>query len=240
MRRLSLTVIAAFVVALSGLFTGTAFADGGCPSDMPCNSPNTVPPDPGGYSGAAAAAYADKYALGANPAYPDLSANGGGGDCTNFVSQAMLAGGWVMTGTATQTDDTYWHFIRTSSTTGSYTRTWSAANNLWRYEAYTPYSVFEGKWNPGSASWLTAFTPGPVKSGDVILYNWYNDDNSSTASTHWSMQTGYGTTQNGQPPLNIYGNYVDEHTTNRYHVFWSLYPYNTKRATTSYRFWHMT
>ena len=62
MRRLSLTVIAAFVVALSGLFTGTAFADGGCPSDMPCNSPNTVPPDPGGYSGAAAAAYADKYA----------------------------------------------------------------------------------------------------------------------------------------------------------------------------------
>jgi len=43
----------------------------------------------------AAVEYALKWALGRNPAYRDHSRNtGGGGDCTNFVSQVMLAGGW--------------------------------------------------------------------------------------------------------------------------------------------------
>lgn len=40
-----------------------------------------------------AAAYARQYALTANPAYPPFP-----NDCTSFVSQAMLAGGWTMVG----------------------------------------------------------------------------------------------------------------------------------------------
>jgi hypothetical protein len=40
--------------------------------------------------------YALKWAFNRNPAFPDYSAQGGGGDCTNFVSQALLAGGWTM------------------------------------------------------------------------------------------------------------------------------------------------
>ena len=46
---------------------------------------------------AAAAAYAVAWANHRNPLFPDFSGNqGGGGDCTNFVSQCMLAGGWPM------------------------------------------------------------------------------------------------------------------------------------------------
>jgi hypothetical protein len=47
----------------------------------------------------AAASYAIKYALHYNPEWPSDKRQdraGGGGDCTNFVSQALLAGGWTM------------------------------------------------------------------------------------------------------------------------------------------------
>ena len=44
-----------------------------------------------------AAAYANAWAMGRNPQYYDYSAIGG--DCTNFISQCLLAGGSVMNGT---------------------------------------------------------------------------------------------------------------------------------------------
>ena len=42
----------------------------------------------------AAAAYAERWALGRNPAYYDFDALGG--DCTNFISQCLYAGSGVM------------------------------------------------------------------------------------------------------------------------------------------------
>ncbi|MFB7633545.1 amidase domain-containing protein [Streptomyces sp. NPDC056149] len=47
-----------------------------------------------GYDYNAMAAYATKYWSRYNPDYPDFSDAGAGGDCTNFVSQALKAGGW--------------------------------------------------------------------------------------------------------------------------------------------------
>ena len=47
-----------------------------------------------GYDRAAAAAYAYQWAFSRNPAYLDFT--GIGGDCTNFVSQCLYAGGGVM------------------------------------------------------------------------------------------------------------------------------------------------
>jgi hypothetical protein len=46
------------------------------------------------YDRAAAVAYARKWALSRNPAYYDYDPLGG--DCTNFASQCVLAGGGVM------------------------------------------------------------------------------------------------------------------------------------------------
>ncbi|MFC5723939.1 amidase domain-containing protein [Streptomyces gamaensis] len=46
----------------------------------------------GGYDYAAMADYAEKYWRNYNPAYRKF--NDAGGDCTNFISQALAAGGW--------------------------------------------------------------------------------------------------------------------------------------------------
>lgn len=48
----------------------------------------------GTYDYKAMAAYAQKYWSKYNPDYPDYNGQGAGGDCTNFVSQALKAGGW--------------------------------------------------------------------------------------------------------------------------------------------------
>ncbi|MFE6621282.1 amidase domain-containing protein [Streptomyces sp. NPDC057740] len=40
------------------------------------------------------AAYAEKYWRNYNKDYPDFNGQGAGGDCTNFVSQSLKAGGW--------------------------------------------------------------------------------------------------------------------------------------------------
>ncbi|MFF4732712.1 amidase domain-containing protein [Streptomyces mirabilis] len=47
-----------------------------------------------GYDYKAMAAYAAKYWNNYNPAYPNFNGQGAGGDCTNFVSQSLKAGGW--------------------------------------------------------------------------------------------------------------------------------------------------
>ncbi|MET9801776.1 amidase domain-containing protein [Streptomyces sp. NPDC006368] len=57
------------------------------PAAKPATSPN-------GYNYAAMAAYTEKYWRNYNPAYPSYDSAGAGGDCTNFVSQALKAGGW--------------------------------------------------------------------------------------------------------------------------------------------------
>lgn len=48
----------------------------------------------GAYDYKAMAAYAERYWRTYNTAYPDFSGRGAGGDCTNFVSQSLKAGGW--------------------------------------------------------------------------------------------------------------------------------------------------
>jgi hypothetical protein len=48
----------------------------------------------GTYNYKAMADYATKYWSNYNPDYPNFNGAGAGGDCTNFVSQALKAGGW--------------------------------------------------------------------------------------------------------------------------------------------------
>jgi len=84
------------------------------------------------YSGTAAAAYAKKWALSTNPAYPRFS-----NDCTNFVSQAVEAGGWTMTsgGCGSRKDDDQWWYGSSRcwypGVRASYT--WAGAHNFSRF-----------------------------------------------------------------------------------------------------------
>ncbi|WP_055723854.1 amidase domain-containing protein [Streptomyces niveiscabiei] len=48
----------------------------------------------GTYDYKAMAAYAEKHWSNYNPDYPNFNGQGAGGDCTNFVSQSLKAGGW--------------------------------------------------------------------------------------------------------------------------------------------------
>ena len=48
----------------------------------------------GAFDYKAMATYAEKYWSTYNPDYPNFNGHGAGGDCTNFVSQSLKAGGW--------------------------------------------------------------------------------------------------------------------------------------------------
>jgi hypothetical protein len=82
----------------------------------------------------AAAAYARRWAKSTNPKYPRFGEGQEiGEDCTNFVSQAMLAGGWTMVGWGDfdrGSDIVWWYgqgwFARAS-------HTWSGAPNFARF-----------------------------------------------------------------------------------------------------------
>ncbi len=75
------------------------------------------------YNRDAAVAYAEKWALGRNPAY--YSFNGLGGDCTNFAAQCIFAGSGVMN----YTPATGWFYISANDRTPS----WTGVEFLYRF-----------------------------------------------------------------------------------------------------------
>lgn len=90
------------------------------------------------YSRAAAAAYARTWAMRDNPAYGRIEPN----DCTNFVSQALIAGGWTMSGgsCSDRKDKNAWWFNpmecrwvggRPWATEVKASFTWGGAQNLY-------------------------------------------------------------------------------------------------------------
>ncbi len=67
------------------------------------------------YNRAAAVAYAHRWAYGRNPAFYNF--DGLGGDCTNFMSQCLYAGGGVMDYTPTFG----WYYLNLNNRTPSWT-----------------------------------------------------------------------------------------------------------------------
>ncbi|MCL2298935.1 MAG: amidase domain-containing protein [Firmicutes bacterium] len=79
---------------------------------------NILPYDP-----RAAVEYAHEWAFGRNPRYGDFSEMGG--DCTNFISQALIAGGAVMN----ETRDVGWYYRAMNSRAAA----WTSAAHLYRF-----------------------------------------------------------------------------------------------------------
>lgn len=81
---------------------------------IPVTPPPDNLPDPfdGNYDRNAAVAYARKYADYPNPEYQDQYNNGG--DCTNFVSQALIAGGALFLPVVQNNLMTFLHFGKTT------------------------------------------------------------------------------------------------------------------------------
>ncbi len=81
------------------------------------------------YNRSAAVTYAKTWALATNSVYGRM-----GNDCTNFVSQALHAGGWPMVGTRNFLDrakNDQWWFGGSMLTQASYT--WGGAQNLYNF-----------------------------------------------------------------------------------------------------------
>lgn len=162
------------------------------------------------YDGAAAASWADQYAITDGTDYStqtqggDLESNGD--DCTNFVSNAMLHGGFPM--------DEQWYSITDSSGNWQYgsdnDHPWTVAPDLLDYLLGMNLAVV-----------INTFT-GPQRGsnptnglaqGDLVFFSWKNDGN----YTHVVIQT-VGVVDNSGNEFDQ----VDAHTTDRYRAFWTL------------------
>ena len=75
------------------------------------------------YDRSAAVAYAERWALSRNPAYYNFDALGG--DCTNFASQCLLAGGAPMN----RTPELGWFYESLSQRSAA----WTSVNYLYRF-----------------------------------------------------------------------------------------------------------
>lgn len=194
MRRLAQTVVA---LGISLLVSCTAFATSASAS----------------YSGSAAANYADTYAINNNLQYISYSE-----DCANFVSQAMYAGGFSFVNPyGSPTDLANWwdfdavnQYIYSGHVPSSNSAT--VADDLWQFlHLDNPGGTFEGSFSyNGGANTAPAFTPNSVVTGDALFYDW----GQGLGISHTAMQVGWGTDQYG-----YYGNWVDEHTSNRQDIF---------------------
>lgn len=84
------------------------------------------------YAASTASAYARKWATSTNPSYPR-----DGNDCTNFVSQAVLAGGWAMAGgsCSDRKDDSAWWYGDSQCWYPGVHRsyTWGGAQNFYNF-----------------------------------------------------------------------------------------------------------
>lgn len=183
------------------------------------------------YSGSMAASYADAYAITPNvPTYPVF-----GSDCTNFVSQAVNYGGYPFRQFASNGDsDLAWWIEDSGRNSFTWSDSWAVSAGYYNFlVADDPGGYTQGT-APGSSN--NDFTPDSVVTGDVLFYDWGQGEGIS----HAAIQVGIGTDPNMYPNQVWYGNYVDEHTNNRYHAFWSLLPYNSEWATTTIYFMHIS
>lgn len=121
-------------------------------------------PTPLAYYSSTAATYSDRWAMGRNPAYLNLAGFYPaylGGDCTNFVSQALYAGGRRFT-TGPETDNrSWWYNPITVCPWNCWSRSWAGAANLWANLITTPAGASVGI--------------SSLRSGDLIFADWEPD-----------------------------------------------------------------
>jgi len=116
------------------------------------------------YNRYAADNYAETYAINPNPAYRYFS----GADCTNFVSQALYAGGLTETGKYQYWDDYAWYYDW--GYRPGYSNTWTVANEL--------YDFLDKSGRADRVSVDHPYYP-KFQVGDIIQADWNNDG-------HWN------------------------------------------------------
>ncbi len=187
---------------------------------LPVNEPDYA----ASYDPAAAIAYADQWAMARNTAvYPDFHT--GGGDCANFFSQCLRAGGYPQ--------DSYWWYASKSSSaypwrtaSGMYhyltgnTLEWDGNYSAWQGQSFGPgtakgYAVIRcddltGRtaiWNGERVDARTLFVPG-----SPVFYRWKGGTSDDLLFSHVTLCVGY--LGDGTPAISC-------HTEDRYHFKWT-------------------
>lgn len=131
--------------------------------DMPATQINEVRTRATSYSYSDAVKYAESYCFYYNPSYPDWSDQGG--DCANFISQCLHAGGKSMVGTPGSSTAAQnwsnWFSTGSSCNTSNVSSTWRGANafkGYWMYNA-SGYNTFS---SVGASSYSYGF------AGDAV------------------------------------------------------------------------
>jgi hypothetical protein len=172
------------------------------------------------YSGSAAKNYADTYATSPNSGvYPVFSE-----DCTNFTSQALFAGGYSMIGAYpnNSTDDHYWYFDHYYNV---YTHSWSVAADQVQFQLWHSPG---GYWGMSYGGNIGGGQYNDAAVGDLISYDWYY----TGVTDHLAIEIGTGTDPDPNGGHWV-GDLVDAHTTNHYHAYWTLQPYNAAHYQTT-------
>jgi len=143
--------------------------------------------------------YADKWATSRNPAYYDFSDLGG--DCANFTSQSIFAGGMPQV-VGSQYGTNGW-FYKTSSNRSA---TWTGASPLRTWMANNRGKKVDSPSN------------SEIYVGSPVFYDWYNDGSYDHATIC------VGTNSSGRAIIN-------SHTNDKYHEVWNYGYSNTKYST---------
>lgn len=113
------------------------------------------------YLRASAVNYAKNYALKPNPSYIYFSLDNTGGDCANFLSQCLRAGGAEFT-------NIWWYNYTSNSSNDACSHTWAVAHMLYWYLRKNRASNLTGP------KGLEVSNPDFLELGDLMFYEDYN------------------------------------------------------------------
>lgn len=144
-----------------------------------------------------AIAYADKWALSRNPSYSYYG--GRGGDCSNFVSQCLHAGGFPM--------NSAWYGYGNDQDA----KNWISQNDLRTYLVGNGYGKLIN--NPSDSD---------IKIGNPVWYKWNGSKSQNASDSYYTNHVTLcvGWNASGTP-------IIDSHTTAYYHHPWNYGPSTT-------------
>lgn len=171
------------------------------------------------YNANAAITYADTYAEHPNTNYKYYMRDGQPEDCTNFVSQRLFRGGL-------STDSQWWCNVKYlgDRLSQSNSNEWSVADSLKNYLKDSGRAIKIGSWSQSGSPAPYVTYPYVNNSGNlstqivgrvVLFYDW-NCDGSIDHAAFFVVNNGRSTDSREGGT----GDLIDQHTDNRYHVFW--------------------
>lgn len=153
--------------------------------------------------------YADRYWNSPNPSFLEFEV-----DCTNYVSQCLLAGGAPMNYTGRR--DAGWWYQGRKKNRELWSYSWAVSNSLQHFLS-TSRSGLQAE---------AVDSPYDLELGDVIIYDWDGDG----AYQHATIVTGFDAA--GEPLVNA-------HTMNSRARLWSYRDSPAWTERTRYRFFHI-